>query len=326
MIKTFEEFSARLPADIRSKMEPFVQSYFTIGQSQGFTEPYLAGQLVAYMQLVQSHLQHPFVFAPRHYAIRQPHDLQRLGVEFFRPLVDLGKSCLQGPWDEIREKLAQGNNVILLANHQTEADPALIHLLLEANYADLAERMAFVAGERVIKDPVAVPLSMGRDLICVHSRRYIDHDPKLRAEKLLHNQRAIALLRADLKAGGFLLYVAPSGGRDRPNHQGIPKVAEFDPDVVELMRLLGQRGQPTHHYPLALATYCIFPPPDDIQHDLGEIRRTQGGALGVSLGDQVQWELLSPNRQERAAAVHQAVADMALQLYDKLELFKCVAP
>jgi len=322
MIKAFEEINKVLPEDIKSKMEPFVLPYFSIGQAQGFSEQCLAEKLIAYSHLVLGQLQQPYQFGPRHYAIKSPQDLQCFGVEFFRPLVDLGHSSLSGPWDEVRALLAEGHNVILLANHQTEADPQLLHLILEAKYRDLAERMAFVAGERVIKDPLAVPLSMGRDLICVYSRRYIDHDQKQRAEKLLHNQRAIAALRSELQAGGFLLYVAPSGGRDRPNQQGIPEVAEFDPDVVELMRLLGARGKSTHYYPLALATYCILPPPDDIQSDLGEVRRTQGGALGVSLGKQIQWDLLMDSRQARATAIHGTVTSMALELYNQLSLFK----
>ncbi len=49
--------------------------------------------------------------------------------------------------------------------------------------------MIFVAGERVITDPLAVPASMGRNLLCIYSKRYIDHPPELKSEKQLHNKR-----------------------------------------------------------------------------------------------------------------------------------------
>lgn len=59
---------------------------------------------------------------------------------------------------------------MLLANHQTEADPAVFALLLEAQFPRLATDVIYVAGDRVVTDPVCVPFSMGRNLFCVHSK------------------------------------------------------------------------------------------------------------------------------------------------------------
>ena len=42
--------------------------------------------------------------------------------------------------------------------------------------------------------------------------------------------------------GGNLLWVAPSGGRDRPGADGVFTPAPFDPPVVELMRKVRGRG------------------------------------------------------------------------------------
>ncbi|CAK9153229.1 unnamed protein product [Ilex paraguariensis] len=63
---------------------------------------------------------------------------------------------------EMEEKLQQGDNVILFSNHQTEADPAVIALLLEAKNPHIAENMIYVAGDRIITDPLCKPFSMGR--------------------------------------------------------------------------------------------------------------------------------------------------------------------
>ena len=42
---------------------------------------------------------------------------------------------------ESMKKLLQGHNIILMSNHQTEADPAIIALLLETRIPYIAESM-----------------------------------------------------------------------------------------------------------------------------------------------------------------------------------------
>ena len=62
--------------------------------------------------------------------------------------------------------------------------------------------------------------------------------------------------------GGQLVWVAPSGGRDRPNEEGEWLPAAFDPSAVELMRtLLGKTARPGHLYPFAMSSWEIMPPP-----------------------------------------------------------------
>lgn len=93
----------------------------------------------------------------------------------------------------------QGDNIVLISNHQTEADPAVIALLLESTNPTIAENMVncfaylsiysilahcncikiriqnswhdqipiivlqiYVAGDRVVTDPLCKPFSMGR--------------------------------------------------------------------------------------------------------------------------------------------------------------------
>ena len=49
----------------------------------------------------------------------------------------------------MKEQLAAGENVILLANHQTEADPQIFSLLLDEAHPGFASSTIFVAGDRV---------------------------------------------------------------------------------------------------------------------------------------------------------------------------------
>lgn len=41
-------------------------------------------------------------------------------------------------------------------------------LLLEATHPGLATDVVYVAGDRVVTDPLCKPFSMGRNLFCVH--------------------------------------------------------------------------------------------------------------------------------------------------------------
>ena len=51
-------------------------------------------------------------------------------------------------FDALQGQLQQGHNVVLLANHQTEADPGVWALLLEKTHPQLATDIIYVAGER----------------------------------------------------------------------------------------------------------------------------------------------------------------------------------
>ncbi|XLU20118.1 hypothetical protein S245_056184, partial [Arachis hypogaea] len=61
-----------------------------------------------------------------------------------------------------RQDIELGHNIILISNHQTEADPAVIALLIEKKAPHLAENMTYVAGDRVVTDPLCKPFSIGR--------------------------------------------------------------------------------------------------------------------------------------------------------------------
>lgn len=231
--------------------------------------------LQMFVALLEEQCKHPYTFEPYHKKVRYPVDYYQFSLDFIRPLIDLPRSKIFGIecLSQIESALSRGENVILLANHQTEADPHAIAILLEKTHPHIGEKIIYVAGERVVTDPLAIPFSMGCDLLCIYSKRYIDVPKELKAQKQLHNKNTMALMSRLLKEGGKIIYVAPSGGRDRRNGQGVVEVAPFDPQSLEMLYLMARKAKtPTHFYPFTLATYDLLPPPETIQRELGEVR------------------------------------------------------
>jgi glycerol-3-phosphate O-acyltransferase len=228
--------------------------------------------LIFFIDLLEELMRKPFSFEPYHKKVRHPIDYYKFSLDFVGPFVDVPHSTVQSAETvaKIKAQLKNGENCILLANHQTEADPQIISMLLDP---ELAEKIIYVAGERVVTDPLAIPFSMGTDLLCIYSKRYIDNPPELKTQKQLHNKNTMELMSRLLQEGGKIIYVAPSGGRDRRNAKGEVEVAPFDPSSIEMFHLMARKAKtPTHFYPLSLDTYHILPPPETIQAELGETR------------------------------------------------------
>lgn len=280
-----------LPAELAETLHKFYSTYVDAALANGYTNQTVEDLLSQFLELVLQ--TKPFVFEPYHQRITQPVDYYHFGLDFIRPLVVLNASkVLHLDYAaQMTAQLAAGDNVVLFANHQTELDPQAISLLLENNHPYMAEEMISVAGHRVWSDPLAIPFSKGRNLLCIYSKRHIDSDPNLKPERQQHNQRSLTRLSQLLSEGGKCIYIAPSGGRDRANAQGIVTVAPFDPQSIELFWLLAQRAErPTHFYPLALATYHLLPPPDDIRKELGEHRYTKATPVHLAFGPEILME------------------------------------
>ncbi|MCC5831817.1 MAG: 1-acyl-sn-glycerol-3-phosphate acyltransferase [Chlamydiales bacterium] len=242
------------------------------------------------LKLVCEQIANPYRFEPYHIRITEPYNYYLFGMDFLRPLVDKARSRVYNIENvkKMTEQLQVGDNIILFANHQTEVDPQLMSLALEDTYPEFAAEVIFVAGDRVISDPMAIPFSMGRNLLCIYSKRHIDTPPEKKVEKQHHNQRTMKRLKELLSEGGKCIYVAPSGGRDRPNASGEVVVSPFDPQSIEMFRLIGKQSRrPAHFYPLALATFDILPPPQTIEKELGEERRTKRDGIFFCFGDEI---------------------------------------
>ena len=196
----------------------------------------------------------PFEFPSHHLAIREPFDYYQMANAYIGSLIEFDRSILRYPerWTKVQEQLAAGENVIMLGNHQSEGDAAFIPLLTEVSHPGLGEQVTYVAGDRVVTDLLCKPFSMGKNLLCVHSKKHMDDDPSLKSAKMKQNLNTVKAMQRLLKKGGLLIWIAPAGGRDRRDADGQITPGNWDPAAVEMMRKLGtKKGMTkTHYYPL----------------------------------------------------------------------------
>lgn len=283
----------KIPPFVADIISQFYKSYLEAVSLNGFSENDVEPLLIQLLYLAAKQISHPYRFEPFHKRLLNPFNYYRFATDFIRPLLRLQESKVVGlaVVDEIEKKLANKENVILFANHQIEPDPQVISLLLEKTHPKLAEEIIFVAGHRVTTDPLAVPFSLGCNLCCIYSKRYVEKPPELKAEKLIHNQRTIKKMAALLKEGGHCIYVAPSGGRDRPDTAGKVIPAPFDPASIDLFLLLARQSKhPTHFHTLAMHTYPILPPPNTVENSLGEKRNAGSAPAFLYFGDKLDPE------------------------------------
>lgn len=280
----------KIPPKYHDTIQEVIKSYSCTLQAETLSFEEFQTTLSTYIELIQEQILHPFHFEPYHQRITQPFDYYLFGNEFIRPLILKEGSYISHMEnvERICQQLRQGENVILLGNHQTEIDPQVISLLLEKTHPKLAQDMIFVAGDRVISDTLAVPLSKGRNLLCIYSKKYLNHPPSLKSQKQAYNKKTMLLMKDLLKKGCRCIYVAPSGGRDRKNTAGNIEVAPFDPKSIEMFYLMAKASQTTtHFYPLSLNTYDLLPPPDTISIEIGEKRSMACSSAQLAFGDEI---------------------------------------
>ncbi|OIV92976.1 hypothetical protein TanjilG_20638 [Lupinus angustifolius] len=321
-----------LPPNVAAGMEELYNNYknavFQSGDPKA-NETVLSNMTV-FLDLIFLDVTDPFVFQPHHKAKRKPFDYYMFGQNYIRPLVDYRNSYVgnMSLFIEIEEKLKKGHNIIFMSNHQTEADPAIISLLLEKQLPYIAENMMYVAGDRVVTDPVCKPFSIGRNLICVYSKKHMLDDPELIEMKRKANTQSLkemaVLLRnlicvyskkhmlddpeliemkrkantqslkemaVLLRGGSQLIWIAPSGGRDRQDpHTGEWAPAPFDASSVDNMRrLVDHSGPPGHVYPLAISCHEIMPPPMKVEKEIGEKRLISFHGTGLSVAPEISF-------------------------------------
>ncbi|KAL2619872.1 hypothetical protein R1flu_000077 [Riccia fluitans] len=239
----------------------------------------------------------PYTFPSYHKRILEPYDYYRFGQNYIRPLVDLRNSYMGNIaiFDQIENQLKQGHNVFLFSNHQSEADPAVMALLLEFSHTYLAENMTFIAGDRVVFDPFCKPFSMGRNFLCVHSKKHINDVPELAETKKKANAQTLKEMAGLLARGGQFIWIAPSGGRDRPDPETDEiSPAQFDAAAVEnTRRMLSQMPVPGHMYPLALLCHDIMPPPRQVEKELGERRIIGYHGVAMAVGPELRFDELT---------------------------------
>jgi len=189
------------------------------------------------------------------------------------------------------EQIKNGENVVFLANHQSEADPQVVSILLSelgGFDSDTVASITYVAGHKVTTAPLAIPFSMGRNLLCIHSKKHIDAEPELKEGKQRENLQTMSAMGSMMKAGGLMLWVAPSGGRDRRDDSGAVPPAKFDSKTIDMFRLMARKSKiPTHFYPMSMLSYDLCPPPDGVVSGVGEERNIRFSPVGISVGEEV---------------------------------------
>jgi glycerol-3-phosphate O-acyltransferase len=283
------ETAGTIPQEHVDALRAFALSYLETTQQGGASVASSIKQLELLAQTITQQLKAPYLFSNLHHRVREPFDYYQFGIDFSALLIDRARSTTfhAEQLSALEQQIANGDNVIFLANHQTEADAQILHYMLQDSCPTLVEHLFFVAGHRVVTDPWAIPFSLGCNLLCIWSKKYVELSPANKQSKLEHNRRTIRAMQQLLDQGGAAIYVAPSGGRDRPDASGTVSVAAFDTQSVELFLLAARHSKrPTHIYPLALATYAMLPPPATIQHNLGEPRRVAWTPIHLALGEE----------------------------------------
>ncbi|GMY29665.1 glycerol-3-phosphate acyltransferase, chloroplastic isoform X2 [Fagus crenata] len=323
-----ERETGSLPSHVASGMEELYHNYknavFQSGNPRA-DEIVLSNMAMAFDRMFFD-VEDPFVFPPYHKALREPFDYYMFGQNYIRPLVDFRNSYVGNIslFYEMEEKLQQGHNIVLMSNHQTEADPAIIALLLEATNPQIAENMTYVAGDRVLIDPLCKPFSIGRNLICVYSKKHMDDDPELVEMKRKSNTRSLKEMALRLRGGSQLIWIAPSGGRDRPDpHTEEWYPAPFDTSSVDNMRrLVEHSGTPGHIYPMALLGHNIMPPPLEVEKEIGEKRFIAFHGVGLSVSPGISFSEISTaceNPEEAKEAYTQALYNVVTEQYNVLK-------
>jgi len=170
-----------IPPKLGKILSYFIESYLVATNHDPKNDPVF----LKFLDLIKKECKTPYQFEPFHKCLREPIDYHAFGKNFIRPLIVKNNSFISGKerLSEITKHIQNGDNVVFFANHQTEADPQAISILLEEEYPNLSEEMIFVAGERVITDTLSIPFSLGCNLLCIYSKRYIDHPPENKLQK-----------------------------------------------------------------------------------------------------------------------------------------------
>ncbi|GAW83389.1 glycerol-3-phosphate 1-O-acyltransferase [Plasmodium gonderi] len=216
--------------------------------------------------------------------------LYEWSIEFWSQLIDKKNSKFIGIQniDKIKNWIQQGHNVIIFSNHHIEADANILKYYFHIHNAqNISRRIIFIGGHKIRSDPLSRPFSVSANLLCIYSKKYIENPPHLREEKILFNHKSLNALKNLLTEGRNIIWLAPSGGRDRKGPDGNIKISPFDPKIIQTFYIFAKRAKvKTHFIGLALNTYNICPPPNTVDVDEIEKQRSCSySPVGLNLGE-----------------------------------------
>ena len=282
------------------------------------------------MEQVANLENHPPLFSHVYQKESSPFNYHQLGLRFFAQLVNWSSShfCGHDFVQEISELLKRGEQIILLSNHQTEADPQLFFLAMQRAFGSpsFSEKIYFVGGDRILTDPMALPFSLGCNLFTVYSKKYIANQSlQEREKKQLHNVQTMQVIRDLLcKQEGICLCLFPSGGRDRRSSKGTLLPASLDSESLALFSLLAKRVERNvHFYPMALFTHFLLPPPEKRNREIGEQRIISYSPIGVGVGSSLnslfsEIENMKEKRGKKRELLTKGVEKALFALYQRV--------
>ena len=316
------EASKMLPETAAPAIMELYKSYSDAVISSGVedAETVATKMIATVVDRVLLQFEEPYSFPSFHQRMLEPFDYYDFGQQYTGNLINFEQSYVGHleRWADVAKYVEAGDNVVLVANHQTEADPAVFALLLEEIYPKLATDVIYVAGDRVVGDPMCKPFSMGRNLLCVHSKKRLEDIPELKDAKIRQNRRTVLEMAKMLARGGNLIWVAPAGGRDRPNADDVFFPAPWDPSAVELMRKLGTSAKPKlHMFPLAMLSHDIMPPPKSIEKQIGEQRVCKFHGVAISLAEELDLQTIASHASEDKEQAQEQLKDIAYEAMEK---------
>ena len=115
-------------------MKGFLNDYKQSNIDANESQLQYKSNLLTFLKSILESYQNPYPFKPFHQAIREPFDYYTWGNNFLKPLIIKEQSKLEGSnnFEDLQQRLNKGENVVILSNHQTEADPQ-VHLLSTTN-------------------------------------------------------------------------------------------------------------------------------------------------------------------------------------------------
>src|SRR3972149_2940427 len=104
-------------------LKQFFQSYEATLEADGISISSYESIFITFLERLEELARSPYTFQPYNERIRAPFDYYQFGIDFIKPLIDMRHSSVRGEINlsSIIQHLSQKHNVILLANHQTEA-------------------------------------------------------------------------------------------------------------------------------------------------------------------------------------------------------------
>eukprot|EP00879_Flechtneria_rotunda_P024305 GHRR01025760.1.p1 GENE.GHRR01025760.1~~GHRR01025760.1.p1 ORF type:complete len:277 (+),score=61.31 GHRR01025760.1:368-1198(+) len=197
--------AGKMPPKLQAAWVDFYKNYKATVISSGVDNAELVATKVqsTIADTVFNQFVDPYTFPSLHKRLLEPYNYYQFGQRYVCSLINFENSFLghQQRWDTIAQQLADRHNVVLFANHQTEADPGVFAHMLAATHPNLATDVCYVAGDRVVTDPLCKPFSMGRNLFCVHSKKHLDDVPELKAKKMETNRKTLVAMQRSFNAG-----------------------------------------------------------------------------------------------------------------------------